>query len=190
MAAKAKLIQTPQIIPSVRAIPTSQKTSSTRPTTSPQKTSSKVKAKAKPSNTKRPKRKKAPTSVKAKAPSKRKIKKILVKKTGVAKKAKIPWIPLGFAGVLGIASGIFWGISSKGFKDSRDKNRAQVEAFQDYREAKSHRSTATFLLVGGGVALGLAGLFYLWPSSPLLGIRKGSKYYDDSPIIGFTREFR
>jgi hypothetical protein len=98
----------------------------------------------------------------------------------------IPWIPLGAAVALAVAGGIFWAISSNNLEASKDRNRFQIDAYQDYQQARSHRSTATFLLAGGGVAIGLAAMFYFWPPSTA-GLKKRI-HPPDSPVMGFSFE--
>lgn len=107
------------------------------------------------------------------------------KQPGKAKR-KIPWIPLAAAAGLAIGGGIFWGLSESALTASKDRNKTQVEAYNEYQQARSHRSTAVFMLAGGGIALGLAGLFYFWPPSPKKGKGKGRYRNDDIPMIGFT----
>lgn len=122
-------------------------------------------------------------------PAKTAAKKVVAKKKKPKKaKRSIPWIPLAAAGGLAIAGGIFWGLSSGALDASKDLNRTQIDAFNEYKQARSHRNTAVFLFAGGGVALGLAALFYFWPPSSDKKGKKRNVPGNDVPIIGFTFE--
>ncbi|TNE49702.1 MAG: hypothetical protein EP343_10770 [Deltaproteobacteria bacterium] len=115
-------------------------------------------------------------------------KKIVTKKKKPKKaKRSIPWIPLAAAGGLAIAGGIFWGLSTGALDASQDVNRTQIDAFNEYKQARSHRNTAVFLFAGSGVALGLAALFYFWPQSNSKK-KKSPVPGNDVPIIGFSFE--
>lgn len=104
------------------------------------------------------------------------------------KPRRIPWIPLAAAGGLAIAGAVFWGLADASLNDSKDKAKLQVEAYQAYQQARTNRSTSTFLFAAGGAALGLAALFYFWnPSKKKKGKRPPKS--DHSTVVGFTQTF-
>lgn len=103
---------------------------------------------------------------------------------------KIPWLPLAAAAGLAVAGGIFWGLSGGALDASKDVNRTQIEAYNEYSQARSHRSTAVFLFAGGGVALGLAALFYFWPPSSDNKTKQKPAQGHDVPILGFSLDLQ
>jgi len=94
---------------------------------------------------------------------------------------KIPWIPLVAAGGLAIAGGVFWGLSGGSLAAAKDRTKFQRDAFQEYQQGRTHRSTAIFLFAAGGAALGLAALVYFWNPSRN---KKKAKIPDNSTPVG------
>lgn len=116
-------------------------------------------------------------------PARRVVNKNGTKNVPKAKKPAIPWIPLAAAGALAIAGGVFWGLSNGSFDASRDRTRFQVDAFREYQQARTHRSTATFLFAASGVGVALGVLFYFWKPSKK---KKRSTLDDRTTIVGQT----
>lgn len=86
---------------------------------------------------------------------------ITQRKKETPKKARpIPWVPLAIAAACGIAGGVFFGLSQTSLDASKDVTRTQVDAYSEFLNAQSHRTTAFSLLIAGGAALAVAGLMY------------------------------
>lgn len=100
-------------------------------------------------------------------------------------KRSIPWIPIVAAAGLGIAGGVFFALSNGSLEASKDRNKFQRDAFQEYQRARTHRSTATFLFAASGVAVVLGALFYFW--NPSKTKKKGKvPAPKHSTVVGFS----